>query len=800
MPDPHTITLGVSPLILDRELAIKLDQCDESGHDFIVVPISNDRFRRKMTGALADLTDYEDRYRAVTAPFDMADLYIRTAESGERVVGLTADWIRPDSIDPAERYLAERVFEKELSWAAHIGISAIILPDLTQLTTPAPSQGAPDSSSTPQSFINYARLICRALHDYPFLQIWVRVPLSGSDPAHRRATQRIFSSFGGSIDTSSQPSAPPSAFAAQTSPVAHTESRVGDDDDDAWKHWTVLKQMCEHSPRLQVALVVNEDLPEQDRINRWFAEPLKCVIVPTSTFIVNAKGYPVLTKAHQNLVRRLHHFTNYFIVEEAGPVTSTMLDDTDSTCDTGNHQKFLRYLVAPAAASAAIGAPVTTADGISAAEADGSTAALEKFTASYKDYLQSPLQPLMDHLESATYATFEQDPIKYQQYERAIYQALLDRHPAANQTNEDQAAIIFVVGAGRGPLVDRSLAAAERAGRRVKVYALEKNPNAFVTLQRRKAHSWKERVTIVYGDMRYWAPTTPAERADILVSELLGSFGDNELSPECLDGAQQRLLKPDGISIPQSYASYLAPLSSSKLYSQVAALNGPAHFQTPFVVLFDAVDCLYPAQKVWEFVHPSPVLTSATTTTTGKETGDSGCSSSSNNNNRTAGNPAAAATTCETGDLTLPVRTDNQHNTRYAVNSFRNGKATLIHGLAGYFDSVLYGDVTLSIRPDTHTPGMFSWFPIFFPLKVPILVPEGATVTTHLWRLTSAAKVWYEWSVTVQSAVPASQVEVPEDEALTAVGPSATVHCRQPVTTVSSSIHNLNGSAYWIGL
>lgn len=33
------------------------------------------------------------------------------------------------------------------------------------------------------------------------------------------------------------------------------------------------------------------------------------------------------------------------------------------------------------------------------------------------------------------------------------------------------------------------------------------------------------------------------------VSELLGSFGDNELSPECLDGAQ-RFLKPDGISIP----------------------------------------------------------------------------------------------------------------------------------------------------------------------------------------------------------------------------------------------------------
>ena len=49
---------------------------------------------------------------------------------------------------------------------------------------------------------------------------------------------------------------------------------------------------------------------------------------------------------------------------------------------------------------------------------------------------------------------------------------------------------------------------------------------------------WGEQVTVVSTDMRFWdAP----EKADILVSELLGSFGDNELSPECLDGAQKFL-------------------------------------------------------------------------------------------------------------------------------------------------------------------------------------------------------------------------------------------------------------------
>ena len=43
-----------------------------------------------------------------------------------------------------------------------------------------------------------------------------------------------------------------------------------------------------------------------------------------------------------------------------------------------------------------------------------------------------------------------------------------------------------------------------------------------------------------------------SSRADIVVSELLGSFGDNELSPECLDGVQRcGILKEDCVSIPQ---------------------------------------------------------------------------------------------------------------------------------------------------------------------------------------------------------------------------------------------------------
>ena len=44
-------------------------------------------------------------------------------------------------------------------------------------------------------------------------------------------------------------------------------------------------------------------------------------------------------------------------------------------------------------------------------------------------------------------------------------------------------------------------------------------------------------VTIVSTDMRVWAEKSGGKKCDILVSELLGSFGDNELSPECLGAA-----------------------------------------------------------------------------------------------------------------------------------------------------------------------------------------------------------------------------------------------------------------------
>lgn len=52
------------------------------------------------------------------------------------------------------------------------------------------------------------------------------------------------------------------------------------------------------------------------------------------------------------------------------------------------------------------------------------------------------------------------------------------------------------------------------------------------------------------------------------MSELLGSFGDNELSPECLIPTE-KYLKPGGVYFPWSYTNQVLPLSSQILWNEV---------------------------------------------------------------------------------------------------------------------------------------------------------------------------------------------------------------------------------------
>jgi type II protein arginine methyltransferase len=118
-----------------------------------------------------------------------------------------------------------------------------------------------------------------------------------------------------------------------------------------------------------------------------------------------------------------------------------------------------------------------------------------------------------------------------------------------------------------------------------------------------KRNVWGETVEIIDTDMR--TLTNYDKTVDIIVSELLGSFGDNELSPECLDSTSI-FLKDDGISIPYRYRSYISPVQSYKLNSEVKKCReyeNPS--EAPFVVLLHNHCRIDDEKLLFEFIHPN---------------------------------------------------------------------------------------------------------------------------------------------------------------------------------------------------
>ncbi len=451
-------------------------------------------------------------------------------------------------------------------------------------------------------------------------------------------------------------------------------------------------------------------------------------------FQVNKAGHPSLSRHHQDLINRYMRLRSipWLVLCDVGPSLEELLAlpnpaDTEfpSLAEVSSalkekrrpympamneHVAYMRYLERQQPPFSAMETPALT---------------------SFQDWLQPPLQPLADNLESATYEVFEGDSVKYDQYEKAITQAMVEWKELEKPTAGAPAShpycrelVVTVAGAGRGPLVTRALRAAKTANTPIQIWALEKNQDAYVYLLRKNKLEWGNKVTVVKTDMRGWeGPRLQGYedkigKVDILITELLGSFGDNELSPECLDGIQHHLIRPHGISIPHSYTAHLSPISTPRLYADISSrvVADPNAFETPWVVRLFAID--YVAQKApghprfqqaWEFAHP--VITLRADEFALKH-----------------GKKARYVT--GGGGSMAGASGSNEHNARHCHLTFVCPTRGVIHGLAGFFESVLYATqhkksdkepVEISILPDQidrKSKDMVSWFPIFFPLKV----------------------------------------------------------------------------------
>lgn len=169
---------------------------------------------------------------------------------------------------------------------------------------------------------------------------------------------------------------------------------------DTWNQWNDLRVMIPYDKRVGLVLELNGDLPNGEVSDRWLGEPLKALIIPTSIFLKNREGFPVLSRAHQNFIlKAIHKTSNHvrFIIK--GHCLHQHLQR--------GYKLYNEYLDHLKKSNNELQEAYAHAQG-------------------YEDALQYPLQPLKDNLESQTYEIFERDPVKYDEYEKAIVMAFND--------------------------------------------------------------------------------------------------------------------------------------------------------------------------------------------------------------------------------------------------------------------------------------------------------------------------------------------------------------------------------------
>lgn len=435
-------------------------------------------------------------------------------------------------------------------------------------------------------------------------------------------------------------------------------------EESSWSHWNEIHKAANYTPRIEISLVFSADLPfdDQNVVLRWLGESVNMIVFPTSCFTTNSNNYPVLSHQHREVVKLFFSSLQCTVAIKPKSLSENILHYKDFLLFTNRCTKKTSH-------------------------------------SSEQDVPRCPLQPLKDDLDFSTYETFEQDKAKYYLYQKAIEAALIDMIP--DEEKDTKTLILMVVGAGRGALVRASLNARTNTKRKIKIIIVEKNRNAINTLRGLVNEMWAcENIQIIAKDMR---KITLDEKADIIISELLGSFGDNELSPECLDGVQH-LLKATGISIPCDSVSYLRPVMSKRITSSIMRFPARASFNRDKSRLESNWLCymlngffIDKTKKVFKFEHPNKKV---------------------------------------------PI-----DNSRFETLQFISAADCVLSGFSGYFTSKLYKDIEISIHPESHTRGMMSWYSIFFPLPDPIELKKGDSIVLAFSRKLDNDKVWYEFQL-----------------------------------------------------
>lgn len=283
-------------------------------------------------------------------PLELEDILLLPGAHVRNVIALTAPWVELDSKNVRIAALSVQVLLREISYATYCGVTYFIVSGPKRRT----------------NIEQYSQAISRLLAALPpYSHLLIHLPFAEKDYISSRTGERV----------------PPSDYLS------------------IWDVWNTIRTINNYAPNLAVVLQVPPkcDFPPVVA-SRWYAEPVKMLMLSSAIFVGNARGYPVLPKLTQSFLFKFFRKNPFLIISD--------VYERDFEGGSTSYLLYAKHLV----------------------KMRPKPSSIEAYSEGYNDLLQLPLQPLADNLESLTYEVFERDPVKYAQYEKAIFKALQDIH------------------------------------------------------------------------------------------------------------------------------------------------------------------------------------------------------------------------------------------------------------------------------------------------------------------------------------------------------------------------------------
>lgn len=190
-------------------------------------------------------------------PLTRSDLVLTSQDWNRLVVGKLSPYLEIDCEVEHVRKQSEAVFLQELEFASHLSLPAILLPLHSS------------------KCMNMARILNSKMSGGCTYQVWVQTPMV----------------------------------------VPHRNDKELETGDSSWDWWNALRSHCDYDKKLGLALEMSHELPSDLEMDRWLGEPVKCLIINTNLFLTNQKDYPVLSRAHQDVIRKFLPLDVQYIIK-----------------------------------------------------------------------------------------------------------------------------------------------------------------------------------------------------------------------------------------------------------------------------------------------------------------------------------------------------------------------------------------------------------------------------------------------------------------------------------------------------